>query len=72
MPADAVPGSTIPEDTEAEVLLNDGSWVWCQVIAQRRDRNGRWCVGIRYYPSSAIGEYQGWYLLDRKKIRRLP
>jgi hypothetical protein len=72
MPADAVPGSTIPEDTEAEVLLNDGSWVWCQVIGQRRDRNGRWCVGIRYYPSSAIGEYQDWYLLDVTKIRRRP
>jgi hypothetical protein len=25
MPADAVPGSTISEDTDAEVLLNDGS-----------------------------------------------
>lgn len=47
MPADALPGSTIPEDSEAEVLLRDGSWVWCQVIGQRRDRHGRWCVGIR-------------------------
>ena len=26
MPADAVPGSTIPEDTEAEILLQDGTW----------------------------------------------
>lgn len=25
MPADALPGSTIPEDSEAEVLLRDGS-----------------------------------------------
>jgi len=25
MPADAVPGSTISEDSEAEVLLQDGS-----------------------------------------------
>ena len=27
MPVDAVPGSTIPEDREAEALLQDGSWV---------------------------------------------
>ncbi len=47
MPADAVPGSTIPEDSDAEVLLNDGSWMWCRVIGQRRDRHGRWCVGLR-------------------------
>ena len=72
MPADAVPGSTILERSEAEVLLNDGTWAWCQVIGQRKDRHGRWCVGIRYYPSSAIGEYEGWYLLDSERIRRLP
>jgi hypothetical protein len=71
MPADAVPSSTIPEDGEAEVQLNDGSWAWCQVIGQRKDRKGRWCIGIRYYPSSAIGGYEGWYVLDAGKIRRL-
>jgi hypothetical protein len=35
MPADTVSGSTIPEDIEAELLLRDGTWVWCQVIGQR-------------------------------------
>ena len=45
MPADAVPGSTIPEDSEAEILLRDGTWVWAQVIGQRKDRHNRWCVG---------------------------
>src|ERR1039457_2268868 len=70
MPADAVPGSTIPEDTDAEVLLNDGSWAWCRVIGQRRDRHGRWCVGIRWYASPSIGGREGWYLLDRERIRR--
>jgi hypothetical protein len=47
MPADAVPGLTIPEDTDAEILLGDGSWVWAQVIGQRKDRYGRWCIGLR-------------------------
>ena len=70
MPADAVPGSTIPEDSDAEVLLNDGSWAWCRVMGQRRDRHGRWCVGIRWYASPSIGGREGWYLLDREKIRR--
>ena len=42
MPADAVPGSTLSEDTEAEVVLQDGTWVWCQLIGQRKDRHGRW------------------------------
>ena len=54
------------EDTEAEVMLRDGSWVWCQVIGQRKDRYGRWCVGIRYYPNATIG----WYLYDPQRIRR--
>jgi hypothetical protein len=70
MPADAVPGSTIPEDTDAEGLLADGSWVWCRVIGQRRDRYGRWCVGIRWYASSAVGGREGWYLFDPAGIRR--
>ena len=46
VPADAVPGSTLSEDTEAEVVLQDGSRVWCQVIGQRRDRQGRWCASV--------------------------
>ena len=70
MPADAVPGSTIPEDTEAEIQLRDGSWVWAQVIGQRKDRNGRWCVGLRWYASPSVGGREGWYLLDSRHIRR--
>ena len=70
MPADAVLGSTIPEDSEAEVQLRDGSWVWCQVIGQRKDRQGRWCVGIRWYASPSVGGREGWFLLDRRFIAR--
>lgn len=71
MPADAVPGSTIPERTEAQVQLQDGSWIWCDVIGQRKDRHGRWCVGIRWYASASVGGREGWYVLDRCSIRRL-
>jgi hypothetical protein len=70
MPADAVPGSTIPEDTEAEIQLRDGTWVWAQVIGQRKDRQGRWCVGLRWYASPSVGGREGWYLLDPRYIRR--
>jgi len=70
MPADAVPGSTIPEDTDAEVQLRDGEWVGCQVIGQRRDRHGRWCIGLRWYASSSIGGREGWYLFDPAYVRR--
>ena len=52
----AVPGSTIAENSGAEVQLRDGSWIWCQVIGQRKDRQGRWCVGIRWYASPAAGK----------------
>ena len=70
MPADAVPGSTIPEDIEAEILLQDGSWAWCRVIGQRKDRHGRWCVGIEYYSNATIGQSGGWHVLDPRPIRR--
>ena len=70
MPADAVPGSTIPEDTEAEILLQDCTWAWAQVTGQRKDRHGRWCVGLRWYASPAVGGREGWYLYDRRLIRR--
>jgi hypothetical protein len=30
MPADVGPGAMFFEDTDAEVLLRDGSWVWCR------------------------------------------
>lgn len=71
LPADAVPGSTIPEDSDGEVLLQDGTWAWCQVIGQRRDRHGRWCVGIRWYASPSIGGREGWYLYQADALRRL-
>ena len=70
MPADAVPGSTIPERTEAQVQLRDGSWIWCEVIGQRKDRQGRWCIGLRWYASPSAGGREGWYLLDGSRIRR--
>jgi hypothetical protein len=70
MPADAIPGSTIPEDTEAEIQLRDGTWVWAQVIGQRKDRQGRWCVGLRWYASPSVGGREGWYVLDNRHIRR--
>ena len=35
--------------------MQDGSWVWCQVIRRRKDRHGRWCVGLRWYASPSIG-----------------
>jgi hypothetical protein len=70
MPADAVPGSTIPERTEAQVQLRDGSWVWCEVIGQRKDRNGRWCIGLSWYASPSIGGREGWYVLAGSRIRR--
>ena len=69
MPADAVPGSTIPEDTEAEIQLRDGTWVWAQVIGQRKDRQGRWCVGLRWYASPSVGGREGGNLLDSRYIR---
>ena len=46
MPADAVPGSTIPEDSEAEILLRDGTWVWAQVIGQRGAQMRRVLHGV--------------------------
>jgi hypothetical protein len=71
MPADAVPGSTIPKGTEAEVQLSDGTWTWEQVIGQRKDRPGRWCVGLRWYASASIGGREGWFQLDPAKVRRV-
>ena len=71
MPADAVPGSTIPENTEAEVQLRDGSWAWARVIGQRKDRHGRWCIGLRWYASPSVAAGKDGSLLDPAKIRRL-
>jgi hypothetical protein len=44
----------------AEVLLQDGAWVWCQVIGQSKDRHGRWCVGIRWYGLLAVTRKWLW------------
>lgn len=71
MPSDAVEGSTILEDTDAEVMLADGSWILCRVIGQRKDRHGRWAVGLRWYASPKVGGREGWFLYDRALIRRL-
>ena len=71
MPDDAVPGSTILEDTDALVRLQDGTWFFCRVIGQRKDRHGRWCVGIRWIASTLVGGREGWFLYDPAGIRRL-
>jgi hypothetical protein len=70
-PGDVLDGSTIPEDTQAEILLRDGTWAWCRVIGQRKDRHGRWCVGIRWYPNATFGESGGWYIYEPGFIRRI-
>lgn len=44
--------------------MRDGSLGWWLVIAQRRDRHGRWCICIGYYPNATIGESGDWYLFD--------
>ena len=35
MPADVGSSPTLFEDTDAEIMLLDGSWVWCRVIGER-------------------------------------
>jgi hypothetical protein len=71
-PSDSPPaGSVTFEDTEAEILLKDGTWEGCTVVAQRVSLSGQRQVEIRYYPSPSFGEGGGWYVLDRRYIRRL-
>ena len=70
MPADAVPGSTIPEDTEAEILLQDRTWAWAQARVSGRTGTGAGAVGLRWYASPAVGGREGWYLYDPAFIRR--
>ena len=71
LPGDVGESKMILENTEAEVQLRDGSWVYCRVTGQRKDGYGRWCVQIRYFVSSSFGE-GGVCLLDRRYIRRIP
>ena len=69
-PALAVEGSTVLERSEAEIQLQDGSWVGAQVIGQRQDARGHWCIGLRWYASATVGGREGWFLLDEARIRR--
>lgn len=69
-PADAVPGSSIDADADVELELQDGSWVPGWVTVQRRDRHGRWCVGIQWHASTEIGGRYGVFLYDPAHIRR--
>lgn len=68
-PALAVPGSAIPTNAQAEVLLSDGTWTWATVTGKRRDARGRWCVGLRWYASPSIGGREGWFLYDAERIK---
>lgn len=67
-PAWAVPGSTIPEHTEAEVLCSDGTWAGVTVTGQRRDTQGRWCIGLRWYAGPVVGGREGWFIHDAERI----
>jgi hypothetical protein len=69
-PADAVPGSSIDADVDVEVELQDGTWVPGWVTVQRRDRHGRWCVGVQWHASTEIAGRYGVFLYDPAHIKR--
>lgn len=70
-PALAVPGSTVPEHTPAEVLMDDRTWAAATVIGQRRDARGRWCIGLQWHASARIGGREGWFVYDARRVRRV-
>jgi hypothetical protein len=72
MPSDALPGSGIGADAAVEIRLRDGSWVHARVAGQRRDRQGRWCVHLRWVAGLVPGGREGVYVYDPEYIRRLP
>lgn len=59
-----------PPARPAQVLLQDGSWAWAQMIGRRQDRRGRWCIGIRWYASPSIVGRESWYPYRADAVRR--
>jgi len=69
-PADAIPGSTVPEFTTALMELRDGSWIEVAVTGQRFGRSGRRHVGLRWFTGPGTAGREGWFILDRAHLRR--
>lgn len=72
LPADAVPDSTRPVDhTAQEVLMTDGSWQYCEILAQARGRDGKWRVLVRWYdPGPPRAQRDDWLIYEAPKFRR--
>jgi hypothetical protein len=41
--------------------------VLARVIGQRKDRHGRWCIGLRWCASQSTGGREGWFLTDMER-----
>jgi len=67
-PSTAIPGTTIKVDHAVrQVLMTDGSWQHCEILAQTRDRHHGWRVLILWYTPST--QREDWLIYEAGKIR---
>ena len=68
MPADVVPGSFLPAESDALVRLRDGTWLSMAVLGWRRDTAGRWCVQLRWH-MMGVSTVENWFGYDPALVR---
>ena len=64
--------SVILLDEDAEIELQDGSWVYARVGAQCRDLDGRWHLHLCWYATSPLTGQGHWFVYHPAHIRRAP
>ena len=69
MPAEALPGSFRPGDSDALVRLRDGTWLSVGVLGWRKDTAGRWCVQLRWH-MVGVTTIEDWFIYDPARVRQ--
>ena len=72
LPGDAVPRSTRMVDPPRlqQMLLSDGTWAECEVVAQARNRPGGWRVLVRWYdPGPPRAQREDWVVYSAGLFR---
>jgi hypothetical protein len=72
-PSGAVAGTYEPRDhLPLDVLMDDGTWAYCEAMGWARDITGAWRIQLLWYGTDSAGHastFESWFLYDAGRLR---
>lgn len=75
-PSGAIAGTYTPLDhVQKDVLMDDGTWAYCEALGWARDVTGRWRIKLLRYGTDSAGrrtQLEDWWVYDPARVRDAP